>query len=98
LIDTDRIYITGASMGGCRTGDLICRYPDKFAAAMPLCGIGDTHQAKKLIHMPIWVFHGDQDARFNVRYSRNMVRAIQKAGWQSILDNFKRYTETVLII
>src|SRR5437773_3619696 len=41
-IDTNRIYITGLSMGGYGTYDAIERYPHLFAAAVPVCGGGDV--------------------------------------------------------
>src|SRR6185369_5377876 len=44
-IDNDRLYLTGLSMGGFGTWDLITRYPDKFAAAAPICGGGDKTKA-----------------------------------------------------
>jgi hypothetical protein len=37
-IDPNRIYITGASMGGIGAASLPLHYPDRFAAAAPLCG------------------------------------------------------------
>ncbi len=37
-IDKDRIYILGISMGGMGTFDIACRYPETFAAAIPICG------------------------------------------------------------
>ena len=40
-IDTDRISITGASMGGAATWYLISHYPDVFSAAAPFCGYCD---------------------------------------------------------
>jgi predicted peptidase len=36
--DAKRTVITGLSMGGYGTWDLISRYPGKFAAAVPICG------------------------------------------------------------
>ena len=39
-VDTNRIYITDLSMGGYGTYDAIERYPDLFAAAVPVCGAG----------------------------------------------------------
>jgi predicted peptidase len=39
-IDADRIYVTGLSMGGYGTWNLIARYPNFFAAAVPVCGGG----------------------------------------------------------
>ena len=35
-IDPDRVYITGLSMGGYGTWDLITRHPGKVAAALPV--------------------------------------------------------------
>ncbi len=37
-IDADRIYVTGASMGGIGAASLPLHFPDRFAAAAPLCG------------------------------------------------------------
>ena len=79
-VDTNRIYITGLSMGGYGTWDLISRFPSKFAAALPVCGGGDELQAEKLIAIPIWDFHGAKDPVVNVNRSRNMIAAIKKAG------------------
>ena len=39
-VDTLRISICGASMGGYGTWDMIMSYPDFFAAAAPICGGG----------------------------------------------------------
>jgi predicted peptidase len=79
-IDTSRIYVTGLSMGGFGTWDLICRYPDKFAAAAPVCGGGDISRAKIIKDIPIWVFHGSNDRVVKVKLSRDMVNAIRANG------------------
>jgi predicted peptidase len=86
-IDTTRIYITGLSMGGFATWYLITRYPNKFAAAVPICGGGDWSRVRAFAHMPIWAFHGREDDIIPVEQSRNMIRAIKKAGGKP------RYTE-----
>jgi len=44
-VDINRIYITGLSMGGFGTFDAISRYPDLFAAAVPVCGGGDVSKS-----------------------------------------------------
>jgi predicted peptidase len=87
-INERRIYLTGLSMGGYGTWDLISRLPDKFAAAAPVCGGGDEHQAGKLLDLPIWVFHGENDTTVPTDRSRHMVRAIKDAGGTKI-----KYTE-----
>jgi predicted peptidase len=79
-IDTSRIYITGLSMGGFGTWDAICRWPNKFAAAVPVCGGGDTAKAVIIKDIPIWAFHGEVDKGVMVSRSRNMINAIKRAG------------------
>jgi predicted peptidase len=79
-IDSDRIYITGLSMGGFGTWDAIIRNPDKFAAALPICGGGDISNALSISHLPIWNFHGALDQVVPVELSRSMIRALIEAG------------------
>ena len=79
-VDTKRIYIMGLSMGGYGTWDAIQRKPSFFAAAMPVCGGGDTHCAAALKDMPIWIFHGDSDGVVKTQRSRDMVAALKSAG------------------
>jgi predicted peptidase len=86
-IDPRRIYLTGLSMGGFGTWDLLVRRPDLFAAAVPVCGGGDETQAAKIAHVPVWAFHGTLDDTVEVERSRNMIAALEKAGGRP------RYTE-----
>lgn len=79
-IDPDRIYITGLSMGGYGTWDALQRYPELFAAGAPICGGGDPSLAERIKHMPIWVFHGEQDTVVKPIRSRSMVAALEAAG------------------
>lgn len=68
-IDTTRIYIMGISMGGFGVFDMITRYPNRFAAAIPICGGADPKQKEKLIKTPIWAFHGEKDAVVDKRHT-----------------------------
>lgn len=79
-IDTNRIYITGLSMGGYGTFDAIERFPSLFAAAVPVCGGGDVTKAPLISHIPIWIFHGAEDPAVNPIFSLNMIVALTKAG------------------
>lgn len=79
-IDVSRLYVTGISMGGFGTFDLIQRMPNKFAAAVPICGGGDVSKAFLLKDMPLWVFHGSQDEAVSPEFSRSMVSGIRIAG------------------
>jgi predicted peptidase len=90
-IDSNRIYITGLSMGGYGTYDAIERYPRLFAAAVPVCGAGDTTKASSIAHIPIWIFHGAEDPAVNPIYSLYMLQALTRAGAH---PGFTQYPET----
>lgn len=77
-VDRKRLYITGLSMGGYGTWDMIMRYPDLFAAAAPVCGGGSPAHAGRIAAMPIWVFHGADDEVVPAEASRMMVEALKK--------------------
>jgi len=83
-VDKNRIYLTGLSMGGYGSWSLAAKYPDRFAAVVPVCGGGDPKDADKLTSLPIWVFHGDQDRAVPFRKSVEMVEAIRDAGGTNI--------------
>lgn len=79
-IDTSRIYITGLSMGGFGTFDAIVRYPNLFAAAVPVCGGGDISKAPGIAHIPMWIMTGSEDPTVAPELSLEMARALGKAG------------------
>jgi predicted peptidase len=47
---------------------------------VPICGGGDPNTARKLAHVPIWVFHGAKDPVVPVQRSEEMVEALKKAN------------------
>ncbi len=79
-VDAKRIYLTGLSMGGFGTWSLAAKYPEQWAAIVPVCGGGDPKDAKIIKNIPCWCFHGDADKAVSVEMSREMIEAIKKAG------------------
>ena len=79
-INSDQIYVTGHSMGGFGTFGMVAEYPHFFAVAVPLCGGGDISDAPKMVDTTMWIFHGNQDRSISVDKSRNISKAILKAG------------------
>jgi predicted peptidase len=79
-IDSNRIYLTGLSMGGYGTWSLAAAFPERWAAIAPICGGGDTSTAEKIKDIPCWCFHGDGDKAVPVQKSRDMIDALKKAG------------------
>lgn len=88
-VDRSRIYVTGVSMGGFGTWDLLGRFPQRFAAAVPICGGGDPSIAADIKHIPIWVFHGAKDAVVLPRHSRQMVSALEKVGGDPLFTEYR---------
>jgi predicted peptidase len=86
-VDKKAIFITGLSMGGFATWDLAIKYPEMFAAAVPICGGGDSLNVCNARRLPIWAFHGAKDPIVNVRKSRNLVNRLKACGGNI------RYTE-----
>ena len=78
--DSTRIYITGQSMGGVGSWGIIAQHADKFAAAVPVCGIWEPGDAPKMNGVPVWAFHGADDPTVPVSGSRDMIAALKKAG------------------
>ncbi len=80
-VDRSRVYVTGLSMGGFGTWTLMTHYPDLFAAAVPICGGGDTILAQfRLQSMPVWTFHGADDPVVPLHKSEEMVDALRASG------------------
>lgn len=77
-VDKDRIYITGLSMGGFGTWSLTAYEPERFAAAVPICGGGEVFRTRVLTKLPIWVFHGDKDTAVPIERSEMMVNALKR--------------------
>ena len=79
-IDIERIYVTGLSMGGFGTWEMLYSNPGMFAAAAPVRGGYDPARASALVTVPTWVFHGDADEAVLVENSRTMVEALRALG------------------
>jgi len=92
-IDPQRIYLTGLSMGGYGTWSLALTHPERFAAAVPICGGGNLLDAllpargmagreriEALKALPIWAFHGGKDPVVPPAESERMVQAVKQAG------------------
>jgi predicted peptidase len=77
-VDKKRVYITGLSMGGMGTFESVYRYPELYAAALPICGGGDVkHYDNRVGKIPFWVFHGAADAVVDPKLSREMVEKLK---------------------
>lgn len=79
-IDENRLYVTGHSMGGSGTYHLVGEHPKAWAAAAPLCGVGNLQKIDQYKQVPFYIFHGELDPGTPAEKSREMYAALQKIG------------------
>ena len=79
-VDTNRIYLTGLSIGGKGTWEISTKYPDVFAAIAPVSGWGDPKLLYKISKMPVWIFHGAKDPVVPVIASQVMADTLKRYG------------------
>lgn len=75
-IDRSRVYMCGLSMGGYGTWYTAMAYPDLFTAIAPCCGGGMAWNAGVLT-MPVWAFHGAEDAVVSPYQTKEMAQALK---------------------
>ena len=90
-IDLSRLYVTGLSMGGYGTWDVLTRWPGLFAAAVPICGGGNPDLADRCVGAPIWAFHSADDPVVPVVQTRRMIAAIIAAGGEPWYTEYNGY-------
>ncbi|MDD5149225.1 MAG: prolyl oligopeptidase family serine peptidase [Flavobacterium sp.] len=79
-IDSNRIYLTGLSMGGWGVWNLAFEHPDTFAALVPIAGFVDRVpmiENCKIATIPIRIFHGLLDDVVDVNYSISIYKKLK---------------------
>lgn len=84
-IDRKRIYVTGLSMGGFGTWWMLAESPETWAAAIPICGGGNTKDAVNFKDIPIRIFHGAADDVVLPKSSEMMAAALKEIGGKAEL-------------
>ena len=85
-VDTERIYLTGLSMGGRGTWMLAMAAPERFAAMAPICGTGIYWFGESLVDIPIMIYHGDCDEIVPLSESISMVNSVNKRGGNAQIE------------
>ena len=91
-VDTNRVYLTGISMGGYGTWDLGMTHPERFAAIVPICGGGELitvmmssrDKRQALMNLGVWAFHGGKNPVVPLAESQRMVDVSKKLGMQNV--------------
>lgn len=80
--DPARLYLTGLSYGGFGAFHYAARFPDRWAAVVPIVGSGNPADAPRLAAegIPIWMFTGGADVAIKPHWLYTMARALEDAG------------------
>ena len=87
-IDERRIYVTGQSMGGAGTWNVIANRPNFFAAAVVCCGSVSSERGAESLKTPLWNFHGAADQTVPVEVSRARMSARRQAGGKPLSTEY----------
>jgi len=86
-VDTSRIYMTGFSLGGIKTGDFAAEYPYQLAAITAMGGAmnqTDDHavrcKAMADAKLPVWQFHNIDDSLVSYHESERFVEDYNNAS------------------
>lgn len=91
-VDTNRVYLTGLSMGGFGAWDLALAEPQRFAAVIPIAGGGNDmpiigvkvgaapEYGRVLRTVAFWAFHGAKDNVVAPDESERMIAGLKKIG------------------
>ena len=94
-VDTQRIYLTGLNMGGYGVWSLASRYPQRFAAMVPVGGGGEWWMMDKLVSVPTWVFHRDMDDVVPLIELKVLVKRIRAAGGQAKITVYAEFQREI---
>ncbi len=83
-VDPDRIYLTGHSRGGHGAWGVAKRYPEKFAAILPIAGaISCKSNCEKIATLPMWIIHNIGDPVVPYDYSLQAVDFLERESAKS---------------
>lgn len=81
-VDTDRVYLTGLSLGAEGVWYLAAKYPEKFAAIAPVSGFTSLtpvieENIENLYSMPVWAFHSESDDVVPFEETQRIIKMLQ---------------------
>ena len=91
-LDTNRLYVTGLSVGGSAVWDSLTQNPDLFAAGIPIAAGALTSQVLALIpqitNSTVWAFKAADDEVFNALDTDRLINQFRKSGGAAIYTRY----------
>lgn len=89
-IDTDRVFLSGHSIGGDAAWDLALAHPDLWAGAIPVVALAEqycAHYWQNASYVPFYVVAGEMDGDKMIRNARELDRYMQR-GFDTTVSEF----------
>ena len=87
-VDKEKVYLSGVSMGGYASWQILMSEPNIFHKAVICCGGGMYWNADR-IKIPVWAFHGTDDPIVFFEESQKMVNAVNRCGGNAKLTAYE---------
>ncbi len=91
-IDTDRVYLSGHSIGGDAAWDMGLAHPDLWAGVLPIVATSDryvTRYWENGRHVPFYFVSGELDGDKLRRNSGDWGRYLKRAGFDTMIVEYK---------
>lgn len=79
-IDTERVLVTGFSMGGHGTWYMAARHADLFTAAIPMAARSAIDDAEQVGDMPVFIIHARDDEVVPFAPAEQLAREMEERG------------------
>ncbi len=91
-IDTDRVFLSGHSMGGDAAWDIGLAHPDLWAGVLPLVATADRYVSRYWPNgrrLPMYFVGGEMDAKRLTGNARDLDRYLTKVGYDVTVVEYK---------
>ena len=87
-VDKNKVFLSGVSMGGYASWQMLMSEPEIFRNAVICCGGGIYWNAAR-IKTHVWAFHGTDDPIVFFEESEKMVNVVNRVGGNAKLTEYK---------
>lgn len=91
-VDTDRVFLSGHSMGGDAAWDIGLAHPDLWAGVIPLVAKADKYVARyweNARHVPLYFVCGELDGNKRETNARDFDRYLTKNGFDTMIVEYR---------
>jgi predicted peptidase len=80
VVDSNRIYMMGYSMGGFGVWEFAGRFPQRIAAIVSFAGAAVPQTSPRIAGVAAWAIHGEQDDVVDSKVSRDAIEKLRGTG------------------